>query len=131
MSPAVYASHVQESASVNATSRAMRGRYTDAYSVANGLVSSGTAIQVIGAVIGGLVFLFGLTQGGILGGIGGVMFGAVVAIIGYMMGVMVKAQGQILLAALDTAVNSCRFLDDEDRASIFGVPAPACNVVGA
>lgn len=49
--------------------------------------------------------------------VGALLFGALL----YCVGVLVAAQGQILLATLDTAVNSSPFLTNEDKAKAMSL----------
>ncbi|MEK6304553.1 MAG: hypothetical protein AABO41_28025 [Acidobacteriota bacterium] len=90
---------------------ALMTRYRDAYLVARATATIGKVIKGIGI----LVVALGLGSAGqYLGGIG-----LLVALVGgllYCAGVLVGAQGQVLLASLDTAVNSSPFLTNEDRA---------------
>ncbi len=46
------------------------------------------------------------------------------AIAAHFLGIVVAAQGQILKASLDTAVNSSPFLPDAVRANIMTLPSP-------
>ena len=48
-----------------------------------------------------------------------VIAGGVVALTFFVLGVIISAQGQLLLAALDTAVNSSPFLTDDQRSQIL------------
>ena len=50
-----------------------------------------------------------------------ICFAAFVGILLFVLGTLVAAQGQILKAALDSAVNSSPFLNDPDRAEIMSL----------
>jgi hypothetical protein len=100
-------------------------RYRDAYGVGATLAGLGGFIKAVGAILGGLLLVGALAAGDRLGGaavLGGTFFAAVVGILCWVSGVIVAAQGQILLATLDTAVSSSRFLTDPERADAMGLP---------
>ena len=48
-----------------------------------------------------------------------VIAGGILALTFFVLGVIISAEGQLLLAALDTAVNSSPFLTDDQRAQII------------
>ncbi|MDR3741044.1 MAG: hypothetical protein P4L40_18660 [Terracidiphilus sp.] len=102
-------------------------RYTDAYRVAKTITGLGETIKILGFVVGGLVFLANVNGGSSFFGGGaslvfGLILGGIVACVGFVLGVLLSAQGQILKATLDTAVNSCPFLQNEQRAAIMSLP---------
>lgn len=101
-------------------------RYTDAYRVGGAIVALGTAIQVIGGVLAGLVFVASRSSGnGPLGAEGlvvGIFLAVVIGGVAWILGVIVKAQGQILRATLDTAVANSPFLTNQERAEAMGLP---------
>ena len=100
-------------------------RYRDAYRVGAALVDIGNAIKFVGAILGGIIFLVSLSSKNLLG-VGAVVLGifiaAIVGILFWICGVIVAAQGQILLATVDTAVASSHFLTDTERAQAMGLP---------
>jgi hypothetical protein len=51
--------------------------------------------------------------------LGVLILGALAGLIVFALGVLVSAQGQLVMATLDNAVNSSHFLTDEQRASIM------------
>lgn len=51
--------------------------------------------------------------------VGGLIIGVIVAGAGFILGTLMSAQGQVLKATLDTAVYSCPFLVNEQRAEIM------------
>ena len=61
----------------------------------------------------------------------GIGFAAAIATVLFLLGTLASAQGQILRAALDTAVNSSRFLTDQDCARIMSLPygSPAAAAI--
>ena len=52
----------------------------------------------------------------------GLVVGPVVGFVGWAIGVLISAQGQMVMATLDMAVNSSPFLSNEDRAEIMSLP---------
>jgi hypothetical protein len=76
-------------------------------------------------VLGALVVAAGvlaLRDGGALGmslALGSVIGGGAVALVFFVAGVIIAALGQLLLAILDTAVNSSPILTDDQRARIM------------
>jgi hypothetical protein len=125
------------------TVAALRKRYKDGYLVSKAIETFGTLLK-IGAVIAGAGIIFiGFVMGAVSAkaasgnmlnpGNGEGAFiaifivfgiiGAIVVAIGWVLGVMVSAQGQILKANLDTAVNSSTFLTDMSKAEIMSLPS--------
>jgi len=95
-------------------------RYRDGYRAANFTTGIGTAVKILGAVLGVLVAGLGILASQEI--IGGSRVDSVFAIISllsgiftfgtfFVAGVIVSALGQQLKAALDSAVNSSPFLD--------------------
>lgn len=114
-------------------------RYTDAYIVAKATVGIGNAVKAIGMFVGGgIALIFGLIAitslaaaqnsnigiggvgGLVVGGIG-VCFGVVAGLILFVFGVLIAAQGQTLMATLDTAVSASPFLLDEEKAKAMSL----------
>lgn len=96
-------------------------RYVDGYRVANTVNAFGQVIKVGGCVLGLLIFIGvgdALKSPG-----GGVLLGLIVAALFFVVGIIVAAQGQLLKATLDTAVNSSPFLTDDLRAVIMSLRA--------
>jgi hypothetical protein len=110
---------------------ALLDRYRDAYLVARALDGYGTLVKVMGFVGAAILFLYGVSwlNNGRLGdasfafGVVCILGGLFVAALSYFAGVLVSAQGQILKAALDSAVNGSPFLRNEDRARIMSLPS--------
>lgn len=95
----------------------LMNRYNDAYLVARTVDGAGQTIKVVGFAVAAVVAIGGLALGSKLGpafGFGAVLLGALVALPFYAMGVLVSAQGQILKATLDTAVNSSPLLTQDE-----------------
>lgn len=106
---------------------AVSSRYSDAYAVARTIDGAGLTIKVIGFVIGALLALASLAVGskggfGIAFGLIGIALAGAITTVLFLLGTLASAQGQILKAALDTAVNSSDFLTDQDRARIMSLP---------
>jgi VIT1/CCC1 family predicted Fe2+/Mn2+ transporter len=105
-------------------------RYRDAYLQARVTNGIGSFIKGFGFVLGSLLILTGFlfTSKGRLGdatfalGVITIVSGIVAGVWFYIVGVLVAAQGQILKASLDGAVNNSPFLTDEQRAKIMSLP---------
>ena len=111
---------------------AVAERYSDAYLVARAINGAGVAIKAIGLAIGVLMSVGSLviaeeSGGGAVIAVMGIAMAGAVATVLYLLGTLASAQGQILKAGLDTAVNTSQFLGDQDRARIMSLPydAPA------
>ena len=84
---------------------------------------------------GALLALASLVSAGNNGAFGmivaimGVAAGGTIATVLFLLGTLASAQGQILKATLDTAVNSSQFLSDQDRARIMSLPYAAAGSV--
>ena len=110
---------------------ALLDRYKDAYLVARALDGYGTLVKVLGFVGAAMLFLYGVSwlNNGRLGdanfafGLVCIVAGLFIAALFYFAGVLVSAQGQILRATLDSAVNGSPFLRNEDRARIMSLPS--------
>jgi hypothetical protein len=108
--------------------RALMSRYWDAYVVTQvtvgiGEVIKATAIGLAAIIILGALLLASQVSGGsaaviFLLGLGAA---AVVGGLFYLLGLIVMAQGQILKASLDGAVNTSPFLENEHRAKIMSL----------
>ena len=94
--------------------------------VASSTVGFGHLVQIVGIGLGVLIALSSvfLVRSVDLGGgviIGGILAGCTVAVLVYGLGTLIAAQGQSLLASLDSAVNNSPFLSDDQKASIMGL----------
>jgi hypothetical protein len=108
--------------------KALMSRYWDAYVVARVTVGLGEIIKTVAVVLAVLIVLAALLLAGTVGGGGGFvafLLGVIgAAFVGgqfYLLGLIVMAQGQILKASLDGAVNSSPFLQNEHRAKIMSL----------
>ncbi len=119
---------------------ALKTRYADAYKIARTTIKLGSMIKLIGMIVAGLIALaaivselgtprsqslsaFGTaTQGSmesaIMIGIA-VAVAVVIGLLFFILGTYACAQGQILLASLDGAVNSSPFLDNAAKANVL------------
>lgn len=102
-------------------------RYSDAYVVARTVDGVGLTIKTVGILIGALLALASLASAskggaGILLAFMGIAVAGTIATVLFLLGTLASAQGQILKATLDTAVNSSHFLTDQDRARIMSLP---------
>ena len=108
-------------------------RYRDAYLIARTITAFGTGVKVIAFVIGGAIALIGLIAASHAGSladsdrqawqffISGIVGGVIVGIPIYVLGILVAAQGQILKATLDTAVNTSPLLSKDEMRQIMSL----------
>lgn len=105
---------------------AVANRYSDAYIVARTINGLGATIKAIGLTIGAVIAVGSLAAAngpvGKVAAVGGIVLASLVATVFYLFGTIASAQGQILKATLDTAVNTSRWLSDDDRARIMSLP---------
>jgi hypothetical protein len=113
----------------------LQKRYKDAYRVARTTTGIGSTIKGTGAFLGLLIFVGALALAGAQRNVYGVrgsdiqvisvivaaFFGGTVWLVFFIWGVLVSAQGQILKASLDGAVNGSPFLTNEQRATIMSL----------
>jgi hypothetical protein len=100
-------------------------RYSDGYKAAKAIVGFGSLVKILGAVAGIVVAVGALIASSESGLVffGGAVFGVLVWLGLFVCGVMICAQGQLLLATLDSAVNNSPFLNNLQRASIMSLSA--------
>jgi hypothetical protein len=121
----------------------MISRYSDAYAVARTIDDFGTAIKYIGLAGGSLIAFAAIASttmssfvmppelgnmrfvAALMAGAAGTVVAAFVAGVCFLLGTLTAAQGQILQATLDTAMNSSRLLSDEDRTRVLSMPVQA------
>lgn len=114
---------------------AVTNRYSDAYLVARSVNGVGVAIKGIGLVIGVVLALVSLGAGtngglGVVFAFAGIAVAGAIATVLFLLGSLASAQGQILKAVLDTAVNSSHFLTDQERAQVMSLPYGAPSASG-
>ena len=102
----------------------LTGRYHDAYQIARAIIGQGSALKVLAFVLGGLAVLLGVLAADELGEValfaGGIL-GIAIGLPIYQLGVLISAQGQLLIATLDTAVNTSPLLSETEQREILGV----------
>jgi len=107
---------------------ALSRRYLDGYRQARFISGFGQFVKIAGGVIGAVIVVAGLaslrdsTASSTLStgvAVGSIVGGGVVALVFFVAGVMIAAQGQMLLASLDTAVNSSTILTNDQRTRIM------------
>ena len=105
-------------------SKNMLIRYQDGYRVAKVIQGFGEGCKVLGIVLGLLIAIAGGNASSISSFVLviGLVVGAIVGFVGWAIGVLISAQGQLLQATLDTAVNSSPFLSNNQRAKIMSLP---------
>lgn len=112
--------------------RAIINRYKDGYKVAEAINFVGQAVKVVGLILFIILAALSLSAGdqgswGIAAPASG--FGVVIsALVGgliYVVGILVAAQGQLLMASLDNAVNTSPFLTDRERAEAMKISLQA------
>lgn len=121
--------------------QSLLNRYTDSYRVARVTVGFGGFIKFIGIALALVIVAGGILManqpqtafGGFPGMepgarslnlpivIGSLIWACIVGIFFYIWGVLISAQGQILKASLDGAVNSSPFLTNQHRAKIMSL----------
>jgi RNA polymerase subunit RPABC4/transcription elongation factor Spt4 len=121
----------------------LKKRYKDGYRVATAIEGFGLVLKIVGLVVGALIASFGLIVGlaaveasrnSMFNNGGGMnafiysvflflIIGGTVTAVSWILGVMISAQGQLLKANLDCAVNSSPFLTDLSKAEIMALPS--------
>ena len=104
-------------------------RYFDAYRVAKTIDGFGGLIKGAGVLFAVLLafigfFVFSQSRDASLGAVVavlGIIIAAIVGVLFFFVGVLVSAQGQILKASLDAAVNTSPFLEIEEKAKVMSV----------
>lgn len=100
----------------------VRTHYGDAYLVIETINGVGQTTKVVGFLLAGVVIVAGLATANSLGAVAllaGFFFGALVALPLYALGVLISAQGQILKASVDTAVNTSQLVTRDELRQIL------------
>ncbi len=95
----------------------LTNRYDEAYLVARTFNGAGQVIKVVGFAAAAVVAIGGFILASKVGsalGLGAIVLGVLVALPFYALGILVSAQGQILKATLDTAVNTSPLLTQDE-----------------
>jgi uncharacterized membrane protein YczE len=123
---------LMRSNSANGYAVSLSKRYSNAYQVAFAIVKRGEWLMLVGQILAVLIMIIGLLvyvflrseQNNLAMGI----FALCVAFFAYgvyeglqVYGTLTSAQGQMLLASLDTAVNGSPFLTKEQQAEIMNL----------
>jgi hypothetical protein len=90
----------------------VQGRYKDAYFFADSAINAGKLVKTLGVIAAVICIV-------------------VVGLSIYVLGMLIAAQGQVLMAMLDTALNTSPYLDAESRAeamSLVSIPPLNQNV---
>jgi hypothetical protein len=106
---------------VTPQSLAVVTRYSNAYFSARAIVGFGTVIKAVGIVLAVLLVL-GTLLADAQYLLAAIPLAVVIGIMFFFWGILVAAQGEILKAALDTAVNGSPFLSNEQRARVMSLP---------
>jgi hypothetical protein len=108
-------------------------RYSDGYRTARFMRGLGLTLKIIGAVLGALIAIIFLIAGanaessygyrmpGGLVQILGLIYGIFVWFALFVVGSRVSAEGQILMAVLDSAVHTSPFITHEQRAQAMSI----------
>lgn len=115
----------QSAKSQSQVASAVMNRYVDAYRVARSIDFFGTLVKIVGFVLMLFVMGFFYDRGLVFGGF---VIGAAVWGFFFILGVLVSAQGQVLKAALDTAINGSPFLTNQHRAKVMSLPFSGDNI---
>jgi DNA-directed RNA polymerase subunit RPC12/RpoP len=110
-------------------------RYSDAYTVANAIISTGEAVKVIGVALAlagavAVVWWYFREAAPIFESFW-VFLLLLCAVVGFgfwIVGVFITAQGQLLRALLDTAVNTSPFFSNTDKERIMEITQRTPNV---
>jgi hypothetical protein len=101
-------------------------RYTDAYRIARVIVGVGNVVKTLGIVAFAVMLLIGYGIGAEIRSatptaLAGAAVGGIIWLIAWVLGVLVSAQGQLLKASIDAAVNNSPFLANDQRAKIMSL----------
>ena len=94
-------------------------RYRDAYLVARTIITVGGVVKSVGVVLAIVVTLVALLKFKME--LASVLAGLVIGVPLYVLGILVSAQGQILKATLDTAVNGSPHLSNDQKAETMSL----------
>jgi hypothetical protein len=96
-------------------------RYTDAYTVARSVSTFGATVKLLSLGLGAGIAFLGFFTGSKWLVVSAIGLGATAGLAIYVLGTLVAAQGQILKATLDSAVNSSQFLSKEEMRQIMSL----------
>jgi hypothetical protein len=84
------------------------------------IIGAGNGVKTVGVIVAILFALVSFAANGIFLFVG-LMSAFAAGVLFYVAGVVISAQGQLLQATLDTAVNSSPLLDNEQKAQILAL----------
>ena len=96
-------------------------RYSDAYAIARSVSAFGATVKFLALVLGVGISILGCSSGSKELWVGAIGLGAIAGLAIYVLGTLVAAQGQILKATLDTAVNSSQILNKNEMRQIMSL----------
>ncbi len=102
----------------------MMSRYRDAYLHARTVTAFGATVKGLAYLFWGIIVIIGLLASqsyGFLPLLGSVFLGGFLAVPVYVLGVLVSAQGQMVKATLDTAVNSSQLITKDEMRTIMSL----------
>jgi hypothetical protein len=102
----------------SAGSDSLARRYRDAYHSARIIVSAGNGTKIVGPLLAGVFAIASFKEGGYLL-FGGLAFALALGTSLYIAGVLISAQGQLLQANIDSAVNTSPLLDNDQKSKIL------------
>jgi len=110
----------EETSSVEAQ---LERRYRDAYRVSRATTAIASLIKAVGVLAGlsGLVVAYMSAEQSSSLAFVAAAAGVIIGLVVYGLGILISAQGQQLMAAIDDVVGSSPFLSDRERASIMGL----------
>jgi hypothetical protein len=102
----------------------MISRYSSAYSTARLIIVIGRIVVVLGILIGFLSMTVGFSLKESSTSLF-LIYGLVSILASVVMGIVISAQGQMMLAVLDTAINTSPFMNLKDKAQAMRIPSSA------
>lgn len=105
------------------TFESLESRYNGAYKVAQRIISCGSIAEGVGIAFGIVIVILGIVEisAGASDGIATILFGICVGFAGYVAGIVLATGGQIMSAAIDTAVNTSTLISNDEKAKIIGI----------
>ncbi len=108
-----------------AYSSAVQSRYKDAYLFAKSCINAGDVIKLLAAIVAVICIVLSCVEAYQSGNpgvaVGGILVGGLVGLGIYIFGILIAALGQVLIALLDTALNTSPYLDNDTRAEAMSL----------
>jgi hypothetical protein len=95
-------------------------RYLASYTIARLMVVSGTAVMILGVIVGVLVFIAATTNENATAGAKTFAYAVSIGLGSLVSGLFIVGTGRLLSAALDIAVHTSPFMNYEEKASLVG-----------